>query len=1080
MSSASDINAAQAMALICNAPVEVESLRSATGRVFANPDRSSTVEEYGYPQRVRSANGTWTDLNPTLVATPDGHWAPRASTVDMAFSNGGTGELVRARRDGREVGLTWPGTLARPAIVGNSATYPEVLPGVDLVVTASDTGFGEVFIVKTRAAAANPALRRLVFGSRLAGLTWATGDGGLRAVDATTGEVVLAASDPVMWDSGGDGTSDTGGPGQGARTAPVAVSVSGSDVVLEPDGTLLADPAAVLPMFIDPTVAYTGWTMINSFFPNQSYWSYDKSDCPSGYNTECAKVGYVDCCGPTVRYRSIWRFPTSGFRDKQILSAQFTIDLLHSYSCSNSTTELRETGSISSSTDWNNHASTWSGTVTDEVSNQSCNQARKLTEFSSATLRSRIQAIANGSAANTYWGLRAANEGSNSGWKKFDAKKAKLVVVANTAPDVPTSLSADSKACGTGSGRPFIKTATPKLRAKLVDDDGDSMTGSFEWAPVNPDGTRGTVAPALSDTGVTSGTIAEVTLPSRADGQYAYRAWAKDSHNLTGAKSGWCEFEVDTVVPAVPTVTADLYPEASAGCAAGGCGAVGMTGQFTFASTSADTQSYRWGFSDPPSIVATPATLGGSVTVQWTPTGAGPQTLFVKAVDRAGNEAIRLYQFTVAQPSVALARWMMNDAPGSTVLADDTGQGRTATPLNGATLGVPGRIAPGNDGVSRTAMGFDGVDDRVETGGWVIADTSRSFSTAAWVKLNEVGQANQHLVTQNGAVVGSFYLEYHSSGVWRLTLPVADVSGTTYQNVSATSPPRAGVWTHVAATYDSASSTARIYVNGVLEGTATGLEAWKASGRLRMGGLTWPLKGSLAEVQVWNRMISATEVFNLADPVRVGKVAEWRMEEVGPGPAFDGSGLAHDLTFHNGAFVPPSGAGKSGTGLRLDGVDDYAGPAKAVVRTDSSFTVSAWVRATSTTAPIQTYLAQGNTGGAPGFLMYYDSGNNLWKIKMYSSAALDESTATIAAVTATAPTNYHHLVGVFDLHKRELRLSIDGAPPVIKALNAAHQPWNSTGPLLIGRMPDGSKHAHADLDEIRVYQGAVADVTRIP
>ena len=45
------------------------------------------------------------------------------------------------------------------------------------------------------------------------------------------------------------------------------------------------------------------------------------------------------------------------------------------------------------------------------------------------------------------------------------------------------------------------------------------------------------------------------------------------------------------------------------------------------------------------------------------------------------------------------------------------------------------------------------------------------------------------------------------------------------------------------------------------------------------------------------------------------------MEEDGPGPAFDGSGFAHDLTFYGGARFRRAGRA-AGTGLRLDGVDD--------------------------------------------------------------------------------------------------------------------------------------------------------------
>jgi hypothetical protein len=44
---------------------------------------------------------------------------------------------------------------------GDSATYAEVFPDVDLVVRARSAGFQQVLVVKTPEAAANPALQEI-------------------------------------------------------------------------------------------------------------------------------------------------------------------------------------------------------------------------------------------------------------------------------------------------------------------------------------------------------------------------------------------------------------------------------------------------------------------------------------------------------------------------------------------------------------------------------------------------------------------------------------------------------------------------------------------------------------------------------------------------------------------------------------------------------------------------------------------------------------------------------------------------------------------------------------------------------
>ena len=341
-----------------------------------------------------------------------------------------------------------------------------------------------------------------------------------------------------------------------------------------------------------------------------------------------------------------------------------------------------------------------------------------------------------------------------------------------------------------------------------------------------------------------------------------------------------------------PTVSADIYRDT--GCREAGGGSVGQTGRFTF-SSSADVASYKWGFTDPPSDVLVPATLGGSVSVDWTPTSGGIKNLHVIAVDRSGNEARTLYQFFVAPGSPAVARWKLNEPAGSTELVDDTGNGLTATVYGGATLDVPGRIAPGPDEVSRSAMGLDGIDDYAARP--AVLDTSRSFSVSPWVKLGAKGTTNQNVLNELGSLRSSFYLEYDSSDRWLLRVPSNDVStpAPTWWSALSTTVPRIGVWTHLAGVPDSAGHTMKLYVNGRLEATVSGVTAWSRTGLFRIGrGRNTYLTGSVAEVQAWNRVISAGDVFGLVDPERVGLVGQY------------GAAPRRDLSAPEKSLRPPS------------------------------------------------------------------------------------------------------------------------------------------------------------------------------
>ena len=62
--------------------------------------------------------------------------------------------------------LALPLALPTPTVTGATATYPDVLPGVDLAATATaQGGFSEVLIVKNAAAAANPMVKKLTLSA---------------------------------------------------------------------------------------------------------------------------------------------------------------------------------------------------------------------------------------------------------------------------------------------------------------------------------------------------------------------------------------------------------------------------------------------------------------------------------------------------------------------------------------------------------------------------------------------------------------------------------------------------------------------------------------------------------------------------------------------------------------------------------------------------------------------------------------------------------------------------------------------------------------------------------------------------
>jgi len=1092
LAQASDAAAARAAARTCGGRVEVGSARTEYTQVFQNPDGTASVEIYAYPQRVKRADGSWANLDATLTANADGTLSPKAAMADVVVSGGGADRLVSARRGAAQVALSWPGRLPKPVVSGAQATYPEVVPGVAVVVTAHATGFSEVVVVKNRAAAANPAVRRLVLGASLSGVHWRGGTGAdsdLQAVDET-GKTVFAATAPRMWDSspspasiaaaaGGRAKGDVSGPAEGARSSRLGLALSGNGVTLTPDLAMLDDPAVTFPVYLDPTLNYTAWTMINDEFPDQPYWSYDKTDCPPNFTaTECAKVGNI--YGGTMDYRSLFQFPTSQILGKQILDADFTIDILHSASTAASVTELHPVNAtLDSGTTWRNNAGAWGGSVA-SVSNTDANDVRKLTEIFGAGLTSTLQGIANGGSSWMTFGLKADTETSSSAWKKFDAKTAKLVVAINTLPNMPDSLTVDGKACASGNNRPFVATATPVLKSRVTDADGDSLDDWFAYAKWN--GSSWVDTGGGHQTPIPNGGFGQITTAALVDGGiYTFRSQSNDSptRGATYGTSpvtnvpGNCEWQVDLTDPDVPAVIGDVYKE---NCPS--CGSVGQPGHFTF-SSSADVTAFRWGFSDPPSNTINLPTLGATASLDWTPTPSdgGPKTLYVQAVDRAGRTRTKVYQFYVAPPSTAVARWLFDEPDGSTTLNDDTGNGHLGT-LREGHLGTPGRIAPGNDGAPRTAVTFNGYDEwsGVDTDGPLI-DTSKSFTVAAWVKLTDLTDTYA-VIDQWGDNATPFMLGYEHEGQnWEFMATSADVEEPDYMGAYDHTVPPLNVWTHLVGVYDSVAGQLRLYVNGDLVDETGGVTMWKSAGSTTIGS-AW--KGSLSEVQVWNRVLSGSEVADLSDPTKVGLVGKWDMSDVGPGPTYDGSPLVHDIDFYpqpGGPQIPPAGSGHTGTGLHLDGVDDYAMTHEPVIQTDQSFTVSAWVRLTST-ANDCTVLAQENVYQYSSFYLMYAKDRNRWTFQLPSTGS---GTVTWWAANSTAApvlNSWTHLVGVYDATAEQIKLYVND---VLQSTVSGVTAIPGTGALFFGRSGSGYANSYlpGDIDEVRVYQGAVTNLASI-
>lgn len=1095
--STSGVSAASAVAKACARRVEATELRSPSSQVFVNPSGTMTMERSLQPRWAKTAQGSWVDVDTSLRRTADGAVRPVATVLPVVFSGGGSGPMATLKSGDRELSVYWSGELPAPSLTGDSAIYPEVRPGVDLKVTASAAGFTHLLVVKTRAAAADPALRKITFPLRTKGVTTTAGAGGVEARDGD-GRTVFTSPTALMWDSGRDRAAPASPSGSlrsaADRTSPrrqaaMSVEVGADRIAVIPDATLLTDPEATLPLYIDPPWTgqiddnKTAWTSVWSNFPDKSFWN-DHTALLNSADLGAAGAGVTcnvsdsqgNCASPRFTIRSYFRMDISGVKYKQILKARFRINQKWAWTCNpSSKAKLWMTNPISPATTWNNPPAAWPAFTAEAPASHrvdarfSCAGAGDV-EFDATNI---VIDRAKWGSPDVSLALTSVNESNEDGWKRFDVKTAVLSVDYNTPPNVPDQLTADGKKCSAAPWHPFVPTATPVLKGRVIDTDGDAMSLRFDYSQYNPATKKYVDIGSGQQNNVPSGSYGQVTTkPLVNDGIYKYRARASDKH-IAGTPSapdasGGCDFQVDLIDPAAPTIAGDVYapedcPEHEP------CGGVGETGRFTFTS-SPDVWMYYWGFKDAPDNPVYASALGAAVTVAWTPDTGGAKTLYVKAVDRAGRTTTSTHQFYVSREAPAVGRWRLNDPAGSTSMADSSGNNRPAG-LMGGTLGAPGAIVGGD-----TVLALDGTG--ANWGGTPpgVIDTGGSFSVSVWVKLNDIS-ADHGVIGAYGQQRVAFSLAYFkSSNRWAFATNSADEGPNSFSAASSNGPPAVGVWTHLAGVYDEGSASLKLYVNGVKQtAEAPFVKTFSTGGSLLFGS---GFPGSMADLRVWNRVVSAKEITAPADPLRFGRTGVWHMEDVGTGPTADASGRDHHLTFAGGAVIPP-GDGNPGSALRLNGTDAYAQTAGPVVNTDQSFTVSARVRLGKADGG-RTVVSQDGVHSS-AFTLGFGPGCTGWQFTVATADIAAPAKARACSSAAVAVNTWTRLVGVYDATTRTVKLYVNGTPTAPVAVPAT--PWNATGPFAVGRGRSADNPSDlwlGDLDEVRVFQGVPSDISLIP
>ncbi|MEJ3748090.1 proprotein convertase P-domain-containing protein [Actinomycetes bacterium KLBMP 9797] len=1035
-------------------PVEVDALGTVDTKVVANPSGTFTVTMYNRPVRAKTARG-WAPIDTTLVARPDGTVTPQVSAVPVRFSGGASVPLVRARGDGGDFGLDWAGRLPKPRLAGSTATYPDLLPGVDLKLTATATGFTEQIVVRDATAARDPRLRALRFGLHTTGRATAPTTQGLAEPAGPKGRRPFAGATPVGW------------------------KVTGKTLTVQPDAAALADPDTAYPL-----------TMDGPSFGEKLHWMLLRHDPTTGAKAAfwdsseyIARIGRVR--GENTRWRSYFELNTAAIAGKHVLRAELQVYEWWAESCTPQPVELWHIGAISPTTTWGDatpfHRKA-AEVATAKGYDETCQAGRV-----GFDVKDLMVEAANGSWPTTTVALKAREDDASYGAKEFLYRPVPelgltdtvLAIAAdyNSIPDRATDLKVNGAACTTAGLT--INDATPALGASISDADPENIRGVFRWweDTGGPPTAVASAATQLGGPGAVSVPVPD-DRPLRDGARYAFGVTVEDETGDASDGQPWCRFTVDTTSPAAaPAVSSAEFPPAPA------TGPPLYTaGRFTFdAGGDPDVVAFKYGIGRPPvanTVVAADAP-GGRATVAYTAdtlsTSFSNPSVAVYAVDRAGNLGPRRdYAFKVSpvvNASTVYGYWKADSVAGGK-LADD--KAKYDATISGTMTSTRDRL---NNATG--AVRLDGTASHAATGVPLAPKTEQntfgSFTVMGWVRLDRGGD-HATALSQDGDTDSGFALKYTAlPRAWQFSM-----ENTAY--AEAVAVPQVGVWTHLAGVYDHQAGKLVLYVNGRRGGEADHTSTSYAAGptvlgRAKYGGRFddfWP--GDLDELQIYPWAASDYEVRHRMSGPAWGPNATWTFAEGSGQSSADNTTNGHTLGLTGGSSWATPGRDGTGSALRLDGQSGYAhtgGPvaARSPDGTFDSFTVMAWVKLNKLDSWASAVSQDGRRDS--GFSLGYSSYPRGWNFGMHPADADGGGGEGYLVADPTPQTGvWTHLAGVYDHAAGTISLYVNGR--LAKSM-ARPSTWYATGGLLVGRGKNDGwwvDHWPGEIDDVHVLAGA--------
>lgn len=344
-------------------PTEVAAQRGEASTTYRFPNGSRMIVLSGGPVRTPE-NGRWVPINLTLRRDADGAVRPVAAPYTTWLSGGGTPADAAAVRgpSGLNTALAWGAALPVPKLTANRALYRNARPGADLLVEVTRTGFVAALIPTGQA-----------------------GTGGLLSPALIGTPLTLRDSRP--------GTAVEPVPALGAIATRAA-----------PAGTLADAPVAdrVVAVVVRRDTPPLG-TDVQNTAPRG-----DLSGDPD------LRIGSFD--GSTVS-RGFLTWDLSRLRGQQVTRATLRLYAEWSPTCRPQSWQVWSAGPIGAGTRWANQPAAqrlWATSTSTKGYGAACRAG-----WANVDVTSLVQSWVRAGASSGTMVLRAADERSPLGWKRF-------------------------------------------------------------------------------------------------------------------------------------------------------------------------------------------------------------------------------------------------------------------------------------------------------------------------------------------------------------------------------------------------------------------------------------------------------------------------------------------------------------------------------------------------------------------------------------------------------------------------------------------------------------------------------------